>query len=160
MGLHRDPAHFKSLSPFEGEMRRRVWATMFMMELSCSTQMGMPRIIKDSIVDTLEPRNLQDDDIYPEMVSLPPERPWTELTPALMVVAKSRMSKAFSVVSDLVTDPRPHSYKTVMEIDAMLGQTMDDIPPPCRHRPMSKSIMDSPKLITQVSDLRQFSVYF
>lgn len=47
MGYHRDPVHFPNLSPFEGEMRRRVWATVMLGDIMVPTQLGMPRLISD-----------------------------------------------------------------------------------------------------------------
>ncbi len=36
MGYHRDPDHFPAISPFEGEMRRRIWTTILQLDLILS----------------------------------------------------------------------------------------------------------------------------
>ena len=42
MGLHRDPSKLKNLSPFEGEMRRRIWNLAIQIDLMVSFHMGLP----------------------------------------------------------------------------------------------------------------------
>ncbi|RYO87177.1 hypothetical protein DL762_004381 [Monosporascus cannonballus] len=58
MAYHRDAKHFPDISPFAGEMRRRVWTTIAQIDYSSSLQMGLPTVIKESQLDTAEPRNL------------------------------------------------------------------------------------------------------
>ncbi|KAL4736086.1 hypothetical protein BDV11DRAFT_211527 [Aspergillus similis] len=62
MGFHRNPKHFQDqgMSPFTGEMRRRVWATIMELDLGVSAQMGLPRLIKPWQADTEEPHNYLD----------------------------------------------------------------------------------------------------
>jgi hypothetical protein len=43
MGYHRDASHFPKLSPFEGEMRRRVWTLVYVFDVLESYQLGLPR---------------------------------------------------------------------------------------------------------------------
>ncbi|KAK9850069.1 hypothetical protein MYU51_012901 [Penicillium brevicompactum] len=71
MGYHRDPNHFSGISPFQGEMRRRLWATVLMGDILISNQMGMPRMISDTKWDTSEPRNLNDTDFDEQSTELP-----------------------------------------------------------------------------------------
>ncbi|EMR70530.1 putative fungal specific transcription protein [Eutypa lata UCREL1] len=59
---HRDPRNFPEISPFQGEMRRRMWASLLQGDILISSQMGMPRMISDWQCDTSEPRNLNDAD--------------------------------------------------------------------------------------------------
>lgn len=40
LGLHRDGTHFDYLSPFEIEMRRRVWWTLCMLDVRASEDQG------------------------------------------------------------------------------------------------------------------------
>ncbi|OAR01403.1 hypothetical protein LLEC1_06898, partial [Akanthomyces lecanii] len=76
MGYHRDPSHFaSSLSPFQGETRRRLWITLHAMDTMMSAQMGLPRLIKAGSADVRLPRNLHDADLDPACAELPPERP-------------------------------------------------------------------------------------
>jgi hypothetical protein len=43
MGYHRDASHFPNLSPFEGEMRRRLWTLVYVFDVLESYQLGLPR---------------------------------------------------------------------------------------------------------------------
>lgn len=151
MGYHREASHFRNISIYEGEMRRRVWMTIYQIDLNVSTQLGMPRIIKDSTTDTLEPRNLSDSDFDANSTVLPPSRSDTDPMPMLFLIAKARIVSAFSIVSDLVTNPRPYSYAQVLKIDTTLNGAHANLPEPCRVRSLSQSIMDSPNIISLVS---------
>lgn len=44
MGYHRDPASYR-ISAFEGEMRRRVWAIISMIDVLISFQLGLPSMV-------------------------------------------------------------------------------------------------------------------
>ncbi|KAI1249937.1 hypothetical protein MGN70_008387 [Eutypa lata] len=132
MGYHREASHFRNISIYEGEMRRRVWMTIYQIDLNVSTQLGMPRIIKDSTTDTLEPRNLSDSDFDANSTVLPPSRSDTDPMPMLFLIAKARIVSAFSIVSDLVTNPRPYSYAQVLKIDTTLNGAHANLPEPCR----------------------------
>ncbi|KAI1638426.1 fungal-specific transcription factor domain-containing protein [Biscogniauxia mediterranea] len=149
MGYHRDPSHFKSISPYDGEMRRRAWAMLYHMDLGISGQMGAPRLIRDSIVDTAEPRSLLDSDFNADTVELPPSRPESEATPALVVLAKIRMVSTYGVVSDLINSTQPCPYSRVMEVDSQLKEALKKVPDYCRVRPISDCIMDPAPIIIQ-----------
>ncbi|KAI1453001.1 fungal-specific transcription factor domain-containing protein [Annulohypoxylon moriforme] len=154
MGYHRDPKHFKGMSAFAGEMRRRVWTTLVELDLAISAQMGLPRLIKEGQADTGEPRNLHDSDFDADTIELPPARPGTELTLMLYRLSKSRMMSSLGMIWDLAADIRPHTYAEVMNIDAKLEETHASIPDCLRWRSMAQCIADPPKMIMQKIFLR------
>ena len=147
MGYHRDPSHFPGISPFHGEMRRRVWATVLMSDIMISSQMGMPRMISDWKCDTAEPRNLNDADFDEDTKELPPPRPETELTTALGIIARRRMLKALGIIADLASRVKPCSYEEVMQVDRILHDAAASIPAPLKWKPMAASVTDSPQVI-------------
>lgn len=147
MGYHRDPRHFPSLSPFAGEMRRRVWMGVCLLDGAISAQVGMPRLIRYTHVDTAEPRNLANSDIDETITELPPSRPDTERTPILYLIARLRLQLVFGAVCDLITDARPRCDSEIMRIDSELNETHSRIPDCYKWRPMSESISDSPTII-------------
>ncbi|MCJ1391744.1 hypothetical protein MMC18_004609 [Xylographa bjoerkii] len=106
MGYHRDATHFPNISPFADEMRRRVWAIIVQLDFSIATQMGLPRLIKESQTNTAEPRNLEDSD-FDELTELPPSRPETEVTPTLYTLAKLRIISVGVNTADVATELRP-----------------------------------------------------
>lgn len=147
MGYHRDPSHSPRISPFHGEMRRRAWATIFQLDLITSSQIGLPRMIKDGQSDTAEPRNLLDDDFDEDIMHLPPPRPDTDLTPMVYVVVKNKFLSVFGMISDLATSTQTSTYNEVMRLDAILHDVRHGIPPGLQLRPMTKSITDHPDVI-------------
>ncbi|KAL4924286.1 putative transcription factor, partial [Aspergillus undulatus] len=147
MGYHRDASHFPGISPFQGEMRRRVWATVLMSDIMISNQMGMPRMISDWMCDTAEPRNLNDADFDEETRELPPPRPETELTTALGIIARRRVLKALGIIADLTNRVKPCAYEEVMQVDRILHDAAASIPAPLKWKPMAASVTDSPQVI-------------
>ncbi|KAJ3569636.1 hypothetical protein NPX13_g6015 [Xylaria arbuscula] len=63
IGLHRDPKHFLGMSNFEGEIRRRLWATILELNAQASLDSGTPCGISFDDFDTTLPANINDEDI-------------------------------------------------------------------------------------------------
>jgi hypothetical protein len=147
MGYHRDPRHFPGFSPLQGEMRRRLWATVLQGDILVSSQMGMPRMISDWKYDTEEPRNLSDADLDEATTDLPPSRPETELTPALGIIARRRIFVALGAVADLTAAVQPSSYAEVIRVDGLLKEAAASLPPPLKPKPLSMSVTDPPEVI-------------
>jgi hypothetical protein len=147
MGYHRDPSHFPGISPFQGEMRRRLWATVLMGDTLVSNQMGMPRMISDWKWDTAEPRNLNDTDFDEQSVDLPPSRPLTEYTNSIGLIARRRILAALGTVADLTDAVQPCSYAEVMRVDGILQEAAASIPPLLQMKPLATSVTDSPQVI-------------
>lgn len=146
-GYHRDPQNFSNLSPFEGEMRRRVWAIIVQMDLRLSSQMALPRLLKLQQSDTLEPRNLLDTDFDEDTVELPPSRPETEVTPVLYSLARTKIDKMNGLVSDLINDTQEHPYTEIMELDCKVQEAEASLPPIFRWQPLSQSFMALPQIV-------------
>jgi hypothetical protein len=150
MGYHRDPDHFPGISPFEGEMRRRIWATILQLDLALSLEKGLPRSATDSHIDTKQPRNLRDGDFDEDTTEMPPPRPETEWTPVLPLIAKVRLISALGLICDVNADINPLSYHEVAKVDALLEDVQHRAIPPVLHwETMPHSITDSPSLVIQ-----------
>ncbi|RAL05410.1 uncharacterized protein BO80DRAFT_397956 [Aspergillus ibericus CBS 121593] len=150
MGYHRDPSHFPDLTPLQGEMRRRLWATVLLGDILISSQMGLPRMVPDSKCDTAEPRNLNDDDLDQDLGSeLPPPRPETEHTIAMGIIARRRMLIALGEISDAAAAVQLCPYAEVMRLDRILHDAASSLPPPLRIESMAVelSFTDSPQVI-------------
>ncbi|KAH6672696.1 fungal-specific transcription factor domain-containing protein [Plectosphaerella plurivora] len=74
IGLHRDGARLAHLSPFEAEIRRRVWWCLVLLDIRASEDQGTEFTIAPGSFDTRMPLSLNDGDIYPTMTELPAER--------------------------------------------------------------------------------------
>jgi hypothetical protein len=73
MGLHRDGSTLK-LSPFDAEIRRRIWWAIMMFDGVAGEQSGLASITKPLWFDVNLPANLDDKDLSPDMPSLPESR--------------------------------------------------------------------------------------
>ena len=149
MGYHRDPRHFPELTAVDGEIRRRVWSTVRQIDVTISTQMGLPLKVKAHQTDTDEPRNLLDSDLDEDLAELPPSRPETEVTAMLYSLAKRRTAAIGGLIIDFTTDIRPHTYDEVMELDAELERSRASIPAVLAWRPLTQCITQSPQLNLQ-----------
>ncbi|GAB1211406.1 hypothetical protein ATERTT37_000520 [Aspergillus terreus] len=149
MGYHRDPQHFKSLSPYQGEMRRRMWAMIYSLDIGFSTRLGLPSSIKHSLSDTRPPRNLQDRDFDARSTELPADRPIEELTSSTVLIAKLHVATSIGAITDLVCNPLPLSYEDLITVNSKLDSTYATIPDPCKFRPMTESLLDPPSVVFQ-----------
>ncbi|KAM0185785.1 hypothetical protein ACHAPI_012024, partial [Fusarium lateritium] len=147
MGYHRDPKHFEGMSPFTAEMRRRVWATIFEMDLGISAQMGLPRLIKQWQTDTQAPSNLQDSDFNKSTVEMPPSRPQTDFTPMLYRLVKAKLTNVVGNIWDFLADVRPYPYTEVQKMDSKLDEARNSIPEGLRWHSIARCITDSPRHI-------------
>ena len=85
MGLHRDGT-LLGLSPFETEMRRRVWWHIVHVDSRTSDYSGTKRSMDLFLGDTKMPMNVEDEDLSPDMVNPPPER--TGITSIVLCLIK------------------------------------------------------------------------
>ena len=80
LGIHRDGSHF-GLSPYEIEMRRRLWWHICYLDVRSSEDHGINPSIVESTFDTKFPSNINDEDIDPSTAEMPKEHEgWTETT--------------------------------------------------------------------------------
>ncbi|KAJ5306799.1 hypothetical protein PENANT_c003G08153 [Penicillium antarcticum] len=146
-GYHRDSKMFPNITPFQGEMRRRVWSFVRQADLLFSFQVGLPSMIRSTDSDTELPSNLYDDDFDEDCKELPPSRPLSEPTPISYLIAKARLTYAFGRVIEQSSAISNTSYENVMEADAELRQARDLIPPHLKIRPMEDCQLDPCNLI-------------
>ncbi|EHA24297.1 hypothetical protein ASPNIDRAFT_129592, partial [Aspergillus niger ATCC 1015] len=146
-GYHRDPQQFPNISPFEGEMRRRVWAIMRQLDVLISFQVGVPRGIQDWQQDVEPPRNISDEEFGESTVELPPSRPETELTTTSYIRGKSRLMAIFGKISDLAYSRDPMTYDEILALDRQLEEARDLVPHAFKIRPLDQCFVDSSYLI-------------
>ncbi|OBT63174.1 hypothetical protein VE03_07855 [Pseudogymnoascus sp. 23342-1-I1] len=63
MGFHRDPACLPKIGVLQGEIRRRLWATIIELNIQSSISSGMPLLISEDEWDTAPPANIDDIEI-------------------------------------------------------------------------------------------------
>jgi len=147
MGYHRDPCHLPNLSPFEGEMRRRVFFLVETFDLLLSFQAGLPPVISEDECDTEAPRNLLDDDFDEDCMELPPSRPTTEPSGMLYFCYKSRFAKIFRRVIRHALSLKNPMYEDTMRLDEELLQMHSEIPPCLKMRPLNSFTTEKPSMV-------------
>ena len=79
LGLHRDGTHF-DLTPFEIELRRRLWWSIYLLDSQSSELHAIGTLITESCYDTKLPLNINDSDLSPESTILEERIEFTEMT--------------------------------------------------------------------------------
>lgn len=99
IGLHKDGTKL-GLSPFESEIRRRLWWHFRDRGGREAEDYGLQNPSGVSAIHGAEmPRNLHDSDIFPGMTELPPSRPdWTRMTFSL---CSNQVSQAWTQLSQV-----------------------------------------------------------
>ncbi|KAN0104329.1 Fungal specific transcription factor domain containing protein [Hyaloscypha variabilis] len=142
-GYHRDPSHFPEISPFDGEMRRRTWASVVQFDALLSTQFGIPGIIKDSLCDTAEPLNLLDEDLDENMTAPPMPRNDNLYTPTQFLLAKTKLARVQREIADLTESIKIPAYNEVMRLDTSLNNIYSSIPDGLKMLPRNHALVDT-----------------
>ncbi|OBT49858.1 hypothetical protein VE04_09808 [Pseudogymnoascus sp. 24MN13] len=151
MGYHRDASQFTSVSPYEAEMRRRVWLIIRQIDIIFSAQLTLPNLIKSCDCDTQLPRNIFNDDFSTSSTSIPPARPPTEATPMSSILAEGRLVLMLgAIIEETQSVSGPHaSYDTIMKWDARIRAARMTMEPHLRFRSLEDSALDPSSLILQ-----------
>jgi hypothetical protein len=131
MGLHRDPTKVGGkITPYQAEMRRRIWHHLLQIDLLCSFQIGLPGTADCIDSDTQYPGNLLDEDFNEDSLTPPLSRPESEITPMSYTIGKSRVAKVSRKISFLANSITLPSYSEVMHIDKLLHEAHSQVPAP------------------------------
>lgn len=149
MGLHRDPSKLPNISPFDGEMRRRMWNLVVQIDLIVSFHLGLPSMIDGIESDTSLPRNLINDDLSPDMGELPPSRPDSEYTELTYPIWKSTICRVFGLVARQAHSLDLPTYTDVMRLDNLLEDKWRQVPSFMKVKALEDSITDPPQLVNQ-----------
>ncbi|KAK0752018.1 hypothetical protein B0T18DRAFT_320084 [Schizothecium vesticola] len=149
MGLHRDPSKLPNISPFDGEMRRRLWHLAAQIELLTSFHMGLPSMLNGLEADVNPVSNLGDEDIYPGMSALPPSKPDSEQTQMTYARWKSQICAIFGQIAAQTNSITVPAYSEVMRLDALLEAKWKQVPAFMKVKSMEESMSDPPAIIHQ-----------
>ena len=109
LGLHRDPSSFPGVSPFEAELRRRLWWHLVSLEGRTAEDSGLALNTMDAATNTRFPLVVDDSALDPAMAALPtppPEGVWTEMTLAVVLFdCAATMRQLFSLASQVSEGP-------------------------------------------------------
>jgi hypothetical protein len=151
MGYHRDPSNYKSLTPYQGEMRRRVWMFIRQMDTLFSFQLALPSMIRNSDTDTQLPRNIFEDEFGPDSKVLPPARPSTEPTPVSYMITKGHIAAEFGAILEEINtiNGKPPAYEDILNRDNRLRDLRNNMAPHLRMRPIEECTHDPASLLMQ-----------
>ncbi|KAL1881143.1 hypothetical protein VTK73DRAFT_4590 [Phialemonium thermophilum] len=149
MGLHRDPSNLPNISPFDGEMRRRMWNLGVQIELMVAFHLGLPSMVHGIESDTALPGNLLDEDFSEDSSELPPARPDTEYTLMTYPIWKTQMVKIFGLVARQAHSLSPPTYAEVLRLDHLLEEKWSQVPAPLKIRPLEDCVIDPPHQVNQ-----------
>ena len=142
MGYHRDPSHYPAITVFHGEMRRRVWSIISMIDVLISFQLGLPSMVKTIQSDVQPPRNLLDRDFSSLAQALPASRGVDELTPSSYTRAKLRMVRIFADAAEMSHATVAPSHEETMRLDRELEEAKAAIPPLLQMPEISELVTD------------------
>ncbi|KAF7508990.1 hypothetical protein GJ744_008546 [Endocarpon pusillum] len=138
MGYHRDAKMFPNITPFQGEMRRRVWTFVRQADLLFSFQISLPGMIRVGDSDTELPRNIYDEEFDEDTTVLPPSRPSTDQTSVSYMITKARLALGFGRVLEEAGGVHPKSYEEILKIDRGLRDIFEAVPEHLKLRPMNE----------------------
>ncbi len=151
MGLHRDTRKFNvDITPYQVEIRKRLWNLLMCMDLLFSIKIGLPCIIRPTECDAPLPTNLHDYEFDAHTTELPPSRDLNEQTPMSYMIAKTYMAFAFGKVvaaANTISPAPPYEY--IFEMEKDLREAYAKVPEFLRFRSLEESKNDHPWLIIQ-----------
>lgn len=116
MGLHRDGTSFPGLTPFEIEMRRRLFWALCILDLRSAEDQGTDLTIIDRTFDTELPLNINDSDIWEDMTEAPRARQGaTDMTFSLIRYEICALARRLYVASSASADSCPRDEALSLE---------------------------------------------
>ena len=151
MGYHRDPSNYAGVTPYQGEMRRRLWSYIRQLDVLFSFQLALPGMIRNSDCDAALPRNLFEDEFGPDTKVLPPSRPLTDPTPIAYMITKSQIVFEFGLILEEINAVGGNkvSYDEVLKRDSRLRDIRVNMPPHLKLRPMEECTHEPVNLLMQ-----------
>ncbi|KIX98719.1 uncharacterized protein Z520_05180 [Fonsecaea multimorphosa CBS 102226] len=131
MKMDQDPATLPGISVFEGELRRRNWMTIVECDLMLSILCKMPCLVPG--YTSKPPRNVNDDEIFDGIETLPQSRPTSDWTDGLCQYLLAQSFPRRVAACKQIDDAAAH-IKTddVLQHTRYLEKVLQDLPPPLR----------------------------
>ncbi|KFY92776.1 hypothetical protein V498_04746 [Pseudogymnoascus sp. VKM F-4517 (FW-2822)] len=127
MGFHRDPASLPKIGILQGEIRRRLWATIIELNIQSSISSGMPLVISEQEWDTAPPANIDDIEISEttsDPVTPKPSNIFTQTSLQLMLLQAIGPRLEFIRHSNNIRNEP--SYDDVLRVGAELMKALRD----------------------------------
>ncbi|KAF9870332.1 hypothetical protein CkaCkLH20_12179 [Colletotrichum karsti] len=141
---HRDVDELLlTVTPFEAEMRRRVWYVIQYYDVLFSLEQGLPPLIHEDTFSTRHPTNITDDD-FDEYVDYLTPRPIEEAQPTLFCVYVSHLLPILRHIVRHALGFKTCTYSDAMSLEAELKTWYISIPPCLRIRAIKDTSFTDP----------------
>ncbi|KAL1875312.1 hypothetical protein VTK73DRAFT_10149 [Phialemonium thermophilum] len=129
IGLHRDGTNFPNLTPFEVEMRRRLFWAVCVLDLRSAEDQGTDLTLVERTYDTQVPLNINDTDIDPSSKEFPaPREGPTDMTFSLIRYEICGLSRRLHVASSAMAGFCPQeAARSLWEREEMLTEAYERI---------------------------------
>ncbi|KAF9879144.1 C6 zinc finger domain-containing protein [Colletotrichum karsti] len=122
LGLHRDPARLPRMSIYQAEMRRRLWTTILELVLDASLDSGQPSLLSSDDYDTELPLNVDDDQIGPDIETVPSAKDMGLLTDTSVQISLGRSIPLRLRLSKHWSKIKPEtSYAAILQLSSQLS---------------------------------------
>ncbi|KAJ2907279.1 fungal-specific transcription factor [Zalerion maritima] len=140
IGLHRDGANFPGISPFEAEMRRRLWWLIWAADTRAAEDHGLSVDTRESSVSVQLPLNVNDSAMDPESTRIePPQKAqWTNMTLSLIMIHMSiairdfQRAMAQSSINETITPQALEGLETLRrDVVKTFEKHVEELIAPC-----------------------------
>ncbi|KAJ6171975.1 hypothetical protein N7470_001042 [Penicillium chermesinum] len=148
MGYHRDPRRLsRTMSPFDAEMRRRVWYWIEGCDVLYSYQLGMPCIIHEDECDTDMPSSVDDEALSEDCPILPATVPGVLPGKMEFYHHKAAQTRLFRRVTRLVLSTGPPDHDAIQQVDRDLRTLRQNVPNNLKWRPITSTNFSDPSYV-------------
>jgi hypothetical protein len=119
MGLHRDSANYPALSPLQGEIRRRLWATVLELELQESLDLALPCLVP-AFWDTKAPSSIDDHTLAANLTTVPNAEGDGRVTNASIQVLLHDSVRLRMQILEVIHDCKEQSYQRALDLGSKM----------------------------------------
>ncbi|KAI1034708.1 hypothetical protein LB504_004533 [Fusarium proliferatum] len=128
-GYHREVISAARMSPFDREMRRRLWITIVELDLQASIERGMPPSVRIGDFNIKRPLNVDDERLMESMQNPLAGTPITELTStSFQALLYRSLPTRLKICTFINASCEEANFDKVLELEQELGQALQDIP--------------------------------
>jgi hypothetical protein len=129
-GFHREPTFLSaSISPFDQEMRRRMWYTILELNMELCCDRGIRSSVGPDDWDCLQPLNIHDEDFAPSTKSMPSARPLADFTRvSCLCKLAQHLPLRMEMLARMNSISRTLEFPTAMGFDTKIREQLDSLP--------------------------------
>ncbi|ETN42487.1 uncharacterized protein HMPREF1541_01643 [Cyphellophora europaea CBS 101466] len=129
-GFHREPTYLSTkISPFDQEMRRRLWFSILELDIQSCCDRGMRAAIAPDDWDCLPPLNIHDEDFNETTQTMPSPKPLTDFTrTSFLCKLVQHLPLRLEMLTRINSISRTLELDTVMAFDSRIRAELDGLP--------------------------------